>query len=113
MSNSISDLQWFAYNNHIEEFVHFTNERNLLSIFNRGVLSRKVLQENNIPFEYKCSFYRANTGSGDSYQFEKKERQNVEAFEEMFADWDPYHSRWNCRYVRKNSSCREEITNIG
>lgn len=145
MSNLISDLQRFAYNNHIEEFVHFTNERNLLSILNRGVLSRKVLQENNIPFEYtdemrldgmpeavslsvtspnyqmfykyrvlkkksnwvviafdskkileyKCSFYRANASSGDSYQFEKGERRNVEAFEEMFSDWDPYHSRWN------------------
>lgn len=52
MVNSMNELQWFAYNNHIEEFIHFTNERNLFSILNRGVLSRKVLQENNIPFEY-------------------------------------------------------------
>ena len=52
MINIMNELQWFAYDNHIEEFVHFTNERNLFSILNRGVLSRKVLQENNIPFEY-------------------------------------------------------------
>ena len=50
MINIMNELQWFAYDNHIEEFVHFTNERNLFSILNRGVLSRKVLQENNIPF---------------------------------------------------------------
>lgn len=145
MVNSMTDLQWFAYNNHIEEFVHFTNERNLLSILKRGVLSRKVLQENNIFFEYndekrldgmpeaismsvtspnyrmfykyralknkanwvviafdsqrileyKCDFYRANAGCRDSYQLKKEERQDVIAFEELFSDWDPYHSRWN------------------
>ena len=139
----MNDLQWFAYNNHIEEFVHFTNERNLLSILNRGVLSRKVLQERSIPFEYndeirldgmpraismsvtspnfqmfykyrllknkanwvviafdsqkilehRCSFYRANAGCSDSHQFEPGERQSTEAFEELFSDWDSYHSR--------------------
>ena len=52
MNRQMTDLQYFAYENHIKEFVHFTNERNLLSILCRGVLSRKVLQENNIPFEY-------------------------------------------------------------
>ena len=52
MNTQMNDLQWFAYNNHIEEFVHFTSERNLLSILQRGVLSRKILQENSIPFEY-------------------------------------------------------------
>lgn len=145
MNRQMTNLQYFAYENHIKEFVHFTNERNLLSILCRGVLSRKVLQENNIPFEYndekrldgmldavslsvtapnylmfykyralkeksnwvvitfdsqkileyKCSFYRANAACMDSCQFKKEERQNVNSFEEMFSDWDPYHNRWS------------------
>lgn len=48
----MNSQQLFAYNNHIEEFVHFTNENNLMSILSRGVLSRKTLQENRISFEY-------------------------------------------------------------
>lgn len=144
MTNSMNEFQWFAYEKHIEEFVHFTNERNLLSILKRGVLSRKMLQDNNIPFEYNdelrldgmaeaislsvtspnyrmfykyrmtksanwvviafdaqellnynCSFYRTNAGSSDSYQFKKENRKNLQSFEEMFSDWDPYH----CRYA--------------
>ena len=45
--------------------------------------------------EYKCSFYRANAACMDSCQFKKEERQNVNSFEEMFSDWDPYHNRWS------------------
>lgn len=144
MVKSMTDLQWFANDNHIEEFVHFTNERNLLSILKRGVLSRKTLQENGIAFEYNdelrldcmteaislsvtspnyrmfykyrmkkavnwvviafdaqkllrynCSFYRTNAGSVDSHQFEKEDRRDLKSFEEMFSDWDPYHSRYD------------------
>ena len=44
--------QCFAHDNCIEEFVHFTNEKNLPSILKTGVLSRKALLEKNIPFDY-------------------------------------------------------------
>ena len=52
MGKRMNRQQWFAYNNYIQEFVHFTNEKNLISILKRGVLSRKDLLEKHIPFEY-------------------------------------------------------------
>ena len=39
MNRQMTDLQYFAYENHIKEFVHFTNERNLDILVRQSRLS--------------------------------------------------------------------------
>lgn len=117
MTGKMNELQRFAYWNHIEEFVHFTNEQNLFSILQRGVLSRKDLEDNHIPFAFNDEIRLdgmqdaiSMSVTSPNYRMFYKYRRVKSKADWIVLTFDSQKIlRYKCAFYKANAGCNDSI----